>query len=359
MQTLPESSLLGIQTIHLCHGLHYSKHDLCFTPQPINFTLVPHLALIPYPGSLDTITLDLVALLEKEFFEILVNLDSKALKADPKGKEYCTCICILLSCLLSPATFQQALMTWRLAQRNCLELHAHIIWLSKVKPTFTSEHAWETHEVRSVIGAITDKREVLEYCFRAGIPVSFDQAYKNKTQRLAIKVDQQVLKWLDKVEPPPTRPVPDYLYLLTRQFSPGLSPAAEVVLPLPTSSVVPVQPSNFASTSSGSSSSTYNDGLHTSAKQKAESLKDWRRMLGLELFGQKDTGSLESNKRKRLCANLQSAASASRSPNTSMDFDISNLNSIVPAWKEKKYEGSIPDDICREVLTGRNPLFFS
>ncbi|KAE9389076.1 hypothetical protein BT96DRAFT_1003610 [Gymnopus androsaceus JB14] len=78
--------------------------------------------------------------------------------------------------------------------------------------------------------------------------------------------------------------------------------------------------------------------------------KDWRRMLGLELFGQKDTGSLESNKQKRLHANLQSAASASSGPNISMDFDISNLNSIVPAWKDKKYEGSIPDDVYREVL---------
>ncbi|KAE9387635.1 hypothetical protein BT96DRAFT_1004919 [Gymnopus androsaceus JB14] len=184
MQTLPESSLLGIQTIRLHHGLHYGKHDPCFAPQPFNFTLAPHLALIPYPGSLDTITLwvcpmdeeseaiaghklslvplghirrDLVAHLEKEFFKILANPDSKASKAHPKGKEYCMCIRILLSHLLSPATFQQALMTWRLAQRNCLELHTHVVWLSKVKPTFTSEHAWETHEVRSVVGAITDK----------------------------------------------------------------------------------------------------------------------------------------------------------------------------------------------------------
>ncbi|KAE9389077.1 hypothetical protein BT96DRAFT_1003611 [Gymnopus androsaceus JB14] len=324
-------------TIRLCHRLHYGEHDPYSAPQPFNFTLAPHLALIPYPGSLDTITLwvcptdeefeaiaghklspvplghirrDLVAHLEKEFFEILANLDSKASKAHPKGKEYCTRIRILLSRLLSPATFQQALMTWRLAQRNCLELHTHVVWLSKVKPMFMSEHAWETHEVQSVIGAITDKQEVLEFCFRAGIPIWFYQAYKNETQWLVIEADQQVLKWLDKVEPPPTRPLPDYLSFMDNvpthltvftgviraslecyqamadytwriacpaaifgadivhnvSYDPNSQPAAEVVLPLPTSSVVPVRSSNSTSTSSGSSISTYNDGLRTSAK---------------------------------------------------------------------------------------------
>ncbi|KAE9387636.1 hypothetical protein BT96DRAFT_1004920 [Gymnopus androsaceus JB14] len=184
-------------------------------------------------------------------------------------------------------------------------------------------------------------------------------------------------------------------------YDPNSQPAAEVVLPLPTSSVVPVRSSNSTSTSSGSSSSTYNDGSRTSAKRKAESdpprnkfipvispimptsihswvstsvshdyilpepalfanhkvessrqafFKTYLKDAGLELFGQKDTGSLESNKQKRLRADLQSAASASSGPDTSMDFDISNLNSIVPAWKDKKYEGSIPDDVCCEVL---------
>lgn len=190
---MPESTLLGIQTIRLRHGMYYGEHDPCFTPQPFNFSLAPHLALIPYPGSLPTITLwvcptedefepiaghrlspiplgrfskELVALLEKEFLDILANSDSKASKGDPKGREYCTRIRILINCLLLPATFPQALMTWRIAQRNCLELHAHVLWLSKVKPTFTVEHPWQSHEVREVVGAITDKREILEFCFR-------------------------------------------------------------------------------------------------------------------------------------------------------------------------------------------------
>ncbi|KAE9390717.1 hypothetical protein BT96DRAFT_1001993, partial [Gymnopus androsaceus JB14] len=46
----------------------------------------------------------------------------------------------------------------------------------------------------------------------------------------------------------------------------------------------------------------------------------------------------------------ETQGTASSGPDTSMDFDISNLNSIVPAWKDKKYEGLIPDDVCREVL---------
>lgn len=193
MQTLPESSLLGVQNIRLRLGMHYSEHDPCFAPQPFNFSLAPHLALIPYPGSLHTITFwvaptedefelidghklspvplgrideNLVSLLEKEFFDMVANPSCSVSKNHPKGKEYATRIRLLLGRLRAPATFQQALMTWRLAQRNCLELHAHIAWLTEVQPTFTAEHAWKTHEVRSVVGSITDKRDVLEFCFR-------------------------------------------------------------------------------------------------------------------------------------------------------------------------------------------------
>lgn len=171
MQTLPESPLLGVQSICLCYGLHYGEHDPCFAPQPFNFTLAPHLALISYPGLLDTnvlwvsptedkfepiaghrlspvplghISSDLVSLLEREFLDILASPDSKVAKGDRKGNEYCTRIRILISRLVAPTTFQQAVMTWRLVQQNCLELRALVVWLSAVKPTFTGEHAWKT-----------------------------------------------------------------------------------------------------------------------------------------------------------------------------------------------------------------------
>lgn len=200
METLPSCSLLGVQNIRLRLGMHYGEHDPCFTPQPFNFSLAPHLALIPYPGSLDNliywvspteeefeliaghklsplplgrIDANLVTLLEKEFFDMVANPASKLSKDHPKGKEYATRIRLLLARLRAVATFQQALMTWRLAQRNCLELHAHITWLTEVQPTFTREHAWKTHDIRSVVGAITDKRDVLEFCFRVGSPFSF------------------------------------------------------------------------------------------------------------------------------------------------------------------------------------------
>lgn len=29
---------------------------------------------------------------------------------------------------------------------------------------------------------------------------------------------------------------------------------------------------------------------------------------------------------------------------------MANLHLVVPTWKDRKYEGSIPDDVCREIL---------
>lgn len=46
---------------------------------------------------------------------------------------------------------------------------------------------------------------------QAGIPIWFYQSYENETQRLEIEAQQHVFKWLDAVEPPPTRTLPGYL----------------------------------------------------------------------------------------------------------------------------------------------------
>lgn len=193
MQVLPESSLLGVQNIRLREGFHFGEHDPCFAPQPFNLSLVPHLALIPFPDSMDTnilwvfptedefelipghllspiplgrISQDLITILEKCFFDMVASQKSPMSNAHPKGREYRACIRILISRLLLPATFKQAVMLWRLTQHNCLELHAHISWMADVKPSWGTEHAWKTDSLRSVVGAITDKRDVVEYCFR-------------------------------------------------------------------------------------------------------------------------------------------------------------------------------------------------
>lgn len=193
MNVLPESSLLGVQNIRLRQGLHFGEHDPCFAPQPFNLSLAPHLALIPFPGSMDTNILwvcptegefepiaghalsplplgripePLITMLERCYLDMVASRKSAASNAHPKGREYWTRIRILISRLRSPATFQQAVIVWRLTQRNCLELNAHITWMSDIKPIWGTEHAWETQSLSSVVGAITDKREIVEYCFR-------------------------------------------------------------------------------------------------------------------------------------------------------------------------------------------------
>lgn len=291
---------------------------------------------------------------------------------------------------------------------------------------------------------------------------------------LVIEEDQHVLNWLDNVEPPPTRNLCKYLSFIdnipanlpvfTGVIRVSLDryramadhtwciacpaaifradtvenvsydkaqPAAEVAVPLPLSSIIPVQSSNSLSTlgssistnrnsasTSGSSSSTNQDQSRGSGKWKAQpdpprnkfipvnspimptsihswvtasctigkffnnsqpqhrgvsrdyvlpepalfanhmvesshqaflkmylkvhevllyniaacgplaclrSPKDWHRMLGLELFGQKDTDGWESHKWKKLRADLQSAASSSSGS------DVSIVSAPVPS----------------------------
>lgn len=193
MKVLPESSLLGVQDIRLREGLHFGEHDPCFSPQLFNLSLAPHLALIPFPGTLEhnifwvsptedqfepipgqclspvplgRITEPLMTMLERCYLDMVAAPKALAAKNDSKGREYRTRIRILSSRLLSPATYQQAVMVWRLIQRNCLELHALITWMADIKPIWGTKHAWKTEELSEVVGAITDKREIVEYCFR-------------------------------------------------------------------------------------------------------------------------------------------------------------------------------------------------
>lgn len=184
MGVLPESLLLGVQNIRLREGFHFGEHDPCFALQPFNLSLAPYLALIPFLGTLEhkilwvcpteeefepitgqrllpvplgRISESLVTVLEKCYLDMVASPRAAASQNDAKGREYRTCIRILSSHLLSPSTFQQAVIVWRLIQHNCLELHAHITWMVDIKPIWGNEHAWKTQELADVVGAITDK----------------------------------------------------------------------------------------------------------------------------------------------------------------------------------------------------------
>lgn len=110
------------------------------------------------------------------------------------------------------------------------------------------------------------------------------------------------------------------------------------------------------------------DILTRGAHNCLRSPPDWRRMMGLELFGQKsksDNETRESRLRKKLRVDLQNVASSAPALSivsasfcasvsithaASQSFDSSNLTTTSPAWKGKIYESLLPDDICREIL---------
>lgn len=198
MDKLPDS-ILGPQNIRLRQQLHYGTHDPCLVPQPFN-TLTPHLPLIRFPGgpqmttmifwflppeeefeAIDGHKLSLTPLgrisshylsqLKHQYHEILTSAtsSSSSVNGHPKIREYRTRIRVLFDRLTTPATFQQASMLWRLAQCNCLEMEAKIIWLRDVQPTFTVENALRVHPLRDVVGAVTDRLEIVEYCYRVSL----------------------------------------------------------------------------------------------------------------------------------------------------------------------------------------------
>lgn len=95
------------------------------------------------------------------------------LNADPKIRDYRRTFRQLVDRLNSPATFIEALMAWRIAQRNCLELEARILWINEVKPESAQLQSWEVHPLREVVGAITDKLTTAEHLYRVGLSCFF------------------------------------------------------------------------------------------------------------------------------------------------------------------------------------------
>lgn len=85
---------------------------------------------------------------------------------DARVKDYRRRFRSLVGHLQGPATLTEALMTWRLAQVNYLELEARILWLTTIKPIFAIENSWQTHELRNVVGAVTDRLNTVEYLYR-------------------------------------------------------------------------------------------------------------------------------------------------------------------------------------------------
>lgn len=93
---------------------------------------------------------------------------SLALMADSKIRGYRSCFGYLVNCLRIPAVYSKALMVWRIAQRILLELQGRVTWLQLIEPVFMELGAlelWELPPTRSIVGAITDRPEIVESCY--------------------------------------------------------------------------------------------------------------------------------------------------------------------------------------------------
>lgn len=200
--------LLGIQEIRLRRDLHYGEHDPLLMPQLYNSS-IPHLSCIPLASAADNtimwrlpseddfepidghklsaiplglFTKTLVGHLSHEYHNVLSGIDSQpntnniacpSLSADSKIKDYRSRARYLLNQLACPATFKRARMTWRIAQRVCLELAGRIIWLRDINQNFSTSHAWLVPETRQVIGCLTEDPYVVENCYRVSTAAFF------------------------------------------------------------------------------------------------------------------------------------------------------------------------------------------
>lgn len=191
MSTIPDINV-GPQNIRLRRQFHYGEHDPCLSPQPFDLR-VPHLILLRFPGGGDNSTTiwwtvpselefepidghklssEPLGFLPKHYVDTLKSMSDSLVPSDAKSttdskvKEYRSRIRYLFTRLSTPSTYPEALMVFRLIQRVCLELEAQIQWLSSVKEEFNKPHAWKTHALRSVVGALTDRLDIAEFCFR-------------------------------------------------------------------------------------------------------------------------------------------------------------------------------------------------
>ncbi|KAF9067813.1 hypothetical protein BDP27DRAFT_1422549 [Rhodocollybia butyracea] len=119
----------------------------------------------------------------------LSHTSTLSLHSDSKFKGYCGRICFLLAHLSTAVVqFTEAVMCSCVCQRNILELDVYIAWMLHVKPTWGEAHSWRSNKTCSVVGGITDKSDLAEHSFHAGIPIWY-------ARRLPVMPDIHVVTW--------------------------------------------------------------------------------------------------------------------------------------------------------------------
>ncbi|KAJ3751683.1 hypothetical protein EV360DRAFT_89480 [Lentinula raphanica] len=224
--------LLGRQTISLRQQMHYGEHDPCLVAQPFS-SQMPWLSVIQYPytdGYASAIPW--VLPVEEEFEPI----DGHKLAENPLGtipvhythrpsiasqssepvykkrmNDYSSRLRYLLTKLASPLLFDEAIHCWVTAQRNLLELEALHLWFSEVQPTFDTPSIGKIPPTRNVVGAFTDRGDVAEKLYRAGIPVWFIR--KTGTESTIC-----IVHWSTPEKPVPMRKLPDQILADTRKW---------------------------------------------------------------------------------------------------------------------------------------------
>lgn len=155
-------------------------HSLWYKPEENEFDAIEGFKLAELPiGHLQK---ELVEALERPYLHIYRSVNdarpassldpspATSLRSDAKFKDYCGRVRFLLAHLATAVIpFSEAMMAWCICQRNILELDAYITWMVHVKPTWGEAHSWRTDKPRSVVGAITDKPDLAENCFRVSL----------------------------------------------------------------------------------------------------------------------------------------------------------------------------------------------
>lgn len=203
MQCLPHP-LLGPQRIRMRQQLHYGEHDPCLVAQPFSEE-TGYLCLIPFPlSSHATNSSPWFLPSESDFTPI----DGHNLSQNPLGllpesyvhdleshyhilstsfsqlppsqlsisasyrlrlKDYQNRIRFLLTRLRAPTLWEEAIHCWVATQRNTLELEALQCWVSSVGPTWDAQPAFEVHDLRDVVGALTDQPAVAQKLYQVSI----------------------------------------------------------------------------------------------------------------------------------------------------------------------------------------------
>ncbi|KAJ3714696.1 hypothetical protein C8R42DRAFT_726186 [Lentinula raphanica] len=203
--------LLGPQTISLREQLHYGEHDPCLAAQPFS-NQTPWLSVIQYPyavgfsssipwllpseadfepipghklaeNPLGMLPARYTTELHRYYLDLVSNASERRppssgpVPIEPVYKkrinDYSSRVRYLLTKLACPLLFDEAIHCWVIAQRNVLELEALYLWLFEVQPTFDTPSLLCSPKLRNVVGALTDRGDLAEKLYRAGIPIWF------------------------------------------------------------------------------------------------------------------------------------------------------------------------------------------